>query len=167
MKLYSPYFDIMIAAYLINPNRGKYNFNEITLEFLGKLYDSLESSNLIMFELYEKLHREMKEKELERLYFDIEMPLIDVLFEMEEAGIKLILTNLRLSQNRYLLSLTNSEKKFMDSLELSLTLTLQNSFQRFYMINSDLNPEKEVKRHVQPRWRFLKNFLYSMNYHKK
>ncbi|HOA82945.1 MAG TPA: DNA polymerase I [Thermodesulfovibrio thiophilus] len=89
MKLYSPYFDIMIAAYLINPNRGKYNFNEITLEFLGKLYDSLESSNLIMFELYEKLHRELKEKELERLYFDIEMPLIDVLFEMEEAGIKI------------------------------------------------------------------------------
>ncbi|HQA04025.1 MAG TPA: DNA polymerase I [Thermodesulfovibrio thiophilus] len=89
MKLYSPYFDIMIAAYLINPNRGKYNFNEIILEFLGKLYDSLESSNLIMFELYEKLHRELKEKELERLYFDIEMPLIDVLFEMEEAGIKI------------------------------------------------------------------------------
>jgi len=89
MKLSSPYFDIMIAAYLINPNRGKYNFNEITLEFLGKLYDSLESSNLIMFELYEKLHRELKEKELERLYFDIEMPLIDVLFEMEEAGIKI------------------------------------------------------------------------------
>jgi len=89
MKLYSPYFDIMIAAYLINPNRGKYNFNEITLEFLGKLYDSLESSNLIMFELYEKLHRELKEKELENLYFDIEMPLIDVLFEMEEAGIKI------------------------------------------------------------------------------
>ncbi len=89
MKLSSPYFDIMIAAYLINPNRGKYNFNEIILEFLGKLYDSLESSNLIMFELYEKLHRELKEKELERLYFDIEMPLIDVLFEMEEAGIKI------------------------------------------------------------------------------
>jgi len=111
MKLSSPYFDIMIAAYLINPNRGKYNFNEITLEFLGKLYDSLESSNLIMFELYEKLHRELKEKELDRLYFDIEMPLIDVLFEMEEAGIKIDIDKLEALTKQISFELDNLREK--------------------------------------------------------
>ncbi|GAB5045863.1 DNA polymerase I [Thermodesulfovibrio sp. TK110] len=88
IKLEPPYFDLMIAAYLINPNRGKYNFDEVVLEYLGKFYDDSQNSVVYMLELYEKLNKELKEKGLEKIYFDIEMPLIEVLFQMEEAGIK-------------------------------------------------------------------------------
>ncbi|WP_353683336.1 DNA polymerase I [Thermodesulfovibrio sp. 3907-1M] len=94
IRLEPPYFDLMIAAYLINPNRGKYNFDELVLEYLGKFYDDSEKSVVYMLELYEKLKEELKEKELEKLYFDIEMPLIEVLFHMEEAGIKVDLEKL-------------------------------------------------------------------------
>lgn len=87
-KLEPPYFDLMLAAYLINPDRGKYNLDELVFEYLGKLYENSKNSVVYMLELYEKLHRELKEKELEKIYFDIEMPLIEVLFQMEEAGIK-------------------------------------------------------------------------------
>ncbi len=88
LRLKPPYFDIMIAAYLVNPNKGKYNFDEVVLEHLGKFYDGSESPVNYMLELYEKLSKVLKEKELERLFFDIEMPLIEVLFDMEETGIK-------------------------------------------------------------------------------
>ncbi len=88
MKLSPPYFDLMIVAYLINPNRGKYIIDELILEYVGKFYEESDNINLYMLELYEKLNKELKEKELENLYFDIEMPLIEVLFDMEEAGIK-------------------------------------------------------------------------------
>lgn len=88
LRLEPPYFDIMIAAYLVNPNKGKYNFDEVVLEHLGKFYDGSESPVNYMLELYEKLSKVLKEKELERLFFDIEMPLIEVLFDMEETGIK-------------------------------------------------------------------------------
>ncbi|GLI53126.1 DNA polymerase I [Thermodesulfovibrio yellowstonii] len=88
LKLSPPYFDLMIVAYLINPNRGKYNIDELILEYTGKFYENAENINFYMFELYEKLNKELKEKELENLYFDIEMPLIEVLFDMEETGIK-------------------------------------------------------------------------------
>lgn len=84
-----PYFDLMIAAYLINPNRGKYEFSEICLEYLGILNQSNEYIEpTLMFQIYEKMIQQLKEKELEKVYFDIEMPLVEVLFEMEEAGIK-------------------------------------------------------------------------------
>lgn len=88
LKLSPPYFDLMIAAYLINPNRGRYNIDDLILEYLGKFYESNENINFHMLNLYEKLNKELKEKELENLYFDIEMPLIEVLFDMEQAGIK-------------------------------------------------------------------------------
>ncbi|MCS7215536.1 MAG: DNA polymerase, partial [Thermodesulfovibrio sp.] len=88
IKLLPPYFDLMIVAYLINPNRGKYDIDELIFEYTGKVYEKDESINLYMLELYEKLNRELKEKELESLYFNIEMPLIEVLFDMEMTGIK-------------------------------------------------------------------------------
>lgn len=85
IKITPPYFDLMIGAYLINPNKGNYDLNDIVFEYLGKPYLQPEFK---LLKLYEKIIKELKEKELENLYFDIEIPLIEVLFEMEKAGIK-------------------------------------------------------------------------------
>lgn len=84
-KLTPPYFDLMIAAYLLNPNKGKYDFNELLIEYIENP-DSTD--NDLMIALYKRLISELREKELEKLYFDIEMPLIEVLHHMEESGIK-------------------------------------------------------------------------------
>lgn len=83
-ELTPPYFDLMIAAYLLNPNKGKYDLNDLRVEYL----DSSGTENDLMVALYERLRTELKEKGLEKLYFDIEMPLIEVLHHMEESGIK-------------------------------------------------------------------------------
>lgn len=84
-----PFFDLMIAAYLINPNRGKYEFSEICLEYLGimnQLNEYMEPN--FMLQVYEKMIQQLKEKEIEKVYFEIEMPLVEVLVDMEEDGIK-------------------------------------------------------------------------------
>ena len=88
-----PYFDLMIVSYLINPNKGKYGFSDIAFEYLGKLYYE-KSEAEVMFELYEKLNHLLKERGLEKLYYDIEMPLIEVLVHMEMTGIKINLDKL-------------------------------------------------------------------------
>ena len=88
MILSPPYFDLMIVAYLINPNKGKYGFGDIVLENLGKSYHEQVKEELI-FELYEKLNHLLEERGLEKLYYEIEMPLIEVLSDMEVAGIKI------------------------------------------------------------------------------
>jgi len=85
VKLNPPYFDIMIAAYLINPNKGKYDFKELVVEYLE---NHTGTEHDLMLSLYEKLSILLKEKELDRIYFDIEMPLIEVLYHMEKSGIK-------------------------------------------------------------------------------
>lgn len=91
LKIAPPYFDLIISAYLINPNKGKYEFKDLVLEYLGRIYDdsfSIDYTVKFMFELYEKISSELREKELENVYFNIEMPLIEVLTQMELVGIK-------------------------------------------------------------------------------
>lgn len=104
-------FDTMIASYLINPNRQSHNLEEVTLEYLSRREKSLnevigkrkslaevptdEAASYVAdavtttFELKELLFTKLGEENLERVYFDIEMPLIHVLADMEEAGVKI------------------------------------------------------------------------------
>lgn len=104
-------YDTMIASYLINPNRPNHNLEEIALEYLSKRKKTLievlgkkgsfaelqiedaapyASENVsLSLELKEILLGKLKGDNLEKIYFDIEMPLIYVLADMEEAGIKI------------------------------------------------------------------------------
>ena len=110
-------FDTMIASYLINPNRQTHNHEEVTLEYLSRREKSLNevigkrkslaevpideaasyAANAVTttFELKELLFAMLEEENLERVYFDIEMPLIHVLADMEEAGVKIDSETLR------------------------------------------------------------------------
>ncbi len=97
LSIKPPYFDLMISAYLINPNKGKYEFKDLILEYLGRIYDDsigLDHTFKFIFELYEKVRTELRAKELEEVYFNIEMPLIEVLTQMELAGIKVNINKL-------------------------------------------------------------------------
>jgi DNA polymerase-1 len=95
LELSPPFFDLLISAYLLNPNRAKYDFIELCIEYLGTVESSREKIEpLLMLQLYEKLSEEIKEKDLERLYYEIEMPLVEVLLEMEEVGIMVNLSKL-------------------------------------------------------------------------
>ncbi len=100
--------DVMIASYLINPNRPNHRLSELILEYLYKKTDlekelfspdiatreieyvgekAAEAVSLIeqlSKELFKKLHQES----LAKVYKEIEMPLIPVLCEMERTGIK-------------------------------------------------------------------------------
>ena len=112
-------FDTMIAAYLLNPNKANHSLDEVSFEYLSKrkisfmevlkkrqtfaevtieeatAYASEDAA--LAFELKEILFGKLKENRLENIYFDIEMPLIEVLIDMEKAGIGInaeILNNL-------------------------------------------------------------------------
>lgn len=104
-------FDTMIASYLINPNRQTHNLEEVTLEYLSRREKGLNevvgkkkslaevpidevasyiaSAVTTTFELKELLFTTLKEENLEEVYFNIEMPLIYVLADMEETGVKI------------------------------------------------------------------------------
>lgn len=87
------YFDTMIAAYLVNPSRGGYELGDIVLDYLGEMF-SLDSKDYALaleyiVKLKPVLEKLLKERELGDLFNNIEMPLSQVLAEMEIKGIKI------------------------------------------------------------------------------
>ncbi|MEW6075424.1 MAG: DNA polymerase I [Candidatus Omnitrophota bacterium] len=92
-------FDVMIAAYLIDPSRLTYTLGDLAYTFLNRhvpaqALSAAESVSLVE-ELAPVLEEKLKEQSLETLFYDIEMPLITVLADMELTGICLDLEILR------------------------------------------------------------------------
>ncbi len=112
----TPHFDTMIAAWLLNPDEKKFSLDELALRFLGYKTIEYEevappSQSLplfsgdfsdvsvekateysaedadVAFRLYRRLEPLIKEKGLEKVMWDIEMPLVPVLVEMEMNGV--------------------------------------------------------------------------------
>jgi DNA polymerase-1 len=93
-------FDVMIAHYLIEPEQRH------TLEYLSDIYLHRSYSpqgNLwapdegddIVKDLFKVFLPMLKENGLEKLFYEIEMPLVTVLSVMEENGVKIDSQNLR------------------------------------------------------------------------
>ncbi|MFH1338232.1 MAG: DNA polymerase I [Candidatus Omnitrophota bacterium] len=91
IRLDGLYFDTMIAAYLLNPSGADYALSEAVWDYFKEAVDvrSLRPDTACGFILRLKsvLEKELREKELDSLFFNLEMPLIDVLGEMELAGV--------------------------------------------------------------------------------
>lgn len=92
-------FDVMIAAYLLNPSRSSYALIDLALENLGEFFreDKLEEKNALslVVKLQPVLKAALEEKGLLQLFVELEMPLVSVLAQMEQEGIKLDLKLLK------------------------------------------------------------------------
>ncbi len=114
------YFDTMIASFLINSSSSQNNLDSLAGEYLDyhmisieeligsgknqiKMID-LKSTEVyeyacedadITWQLMEVFAPKLKELELESLFYDIEMPLVEVLMEMEGQGVSLDLNLLK------------------------------------------------------------------------
>jgi DNA polymerase-1 len=86
------YFDTMIAAYLFEPSKRNYDLNKLAFsEFGFEKEEKLENKEEveIIKKLYNKYFKKLKEENLDELFFDIEMPIVEILANMEITGIHL------------------------------------------------------------------------------
>ncbi len=88
-------FDAIVAAYLLNPLKNDYDFMDIAREQLDILVDDkAEDIQKCFYEAYTayasqpKLLDKLKETQMDKLFFDIEMPLVFTLYQMEQNGVK-------------------------------------------------------------------------------
>ncbi|MDR1401180.1 MAG: DNA polymerase I [Endomicrobium sp.] len=112
IELNGIYFDVMLASYCLNPTEP-HNISYIATEYLNfkagddsylrkgtkrialadsSIEDSAKYANSISaasFAAYKILGLFIKEKNLSSLFFNVEMPLIEILSEMEISGIKI------------------------------------------------------------------------------
>ncbi len=107
-------FDSMIAKYIINPGQTDYSINQLSEEYFGyygvdeeeirgkgkkqkSFFDveEEEKSNYLAFtleavyRLEEKMLKEIKELDMDKLYFEIELPLVEVLASMQYYGFEI------------------------------------------------------------------------------
>ena len=103
-------FDSMIAAYILDSGRNSYPLYEIAETYMGKTMGSLEKAMTdrrdevpalsaeyaeTVFALRETMDRELRNNCQEKLYYDIELPLTEVLSDMEYHGLKLDMNALK------------------------------------------------------------------------
>ncbi|MFH1386809.1 MAG: DNA polymerase I [bacterium] len=114
IEVKGPYFDTMVAAYVLDPVAGKYGLKHLAKQFLGR--DMISLMELIgkdgkyqdfsqvpielatdyaasdaeaTFSLYELFKLAISAQKITELFYEIEMPLVPILVEMEMTGIKI------------------------------------------------------------------------------
>lgn len=111
------WFDTSIAAYLLNPTESAYDLERVALSYLnqeipktdlaaedafsplGGRQDALETMAVCVQavqKIYLETAEQLKQQKMEQLFFDMEMPLMTVLAEMQHVGCKADADQLRL-----------------------------------------------------------------------
>lgn len=88
-------FDATVAAYLLNPLKSDYTYEDVAREQLNLiLEDKTDLTTKACYEAYTayasstKLEKRLKEDGLWSLFEEIEMPLVFTLYDMEKNGVK-------------------------------------------------------------------------------
>lgn len=140
IDLQGVYFDSMIASYVLNPSKMNHNLGDIALEYLnykmtptseligkGKkaiTMDMVEVERVIPYacadadivlRLAQIMERELKDKELDKLFYEVEMPLLEVLAEMEMNGVIIDMDYLAQLSQDFSVRLKDVEKEIYKS----------------------------------------------------
>lgn len=88
-------FDVGVAAYLLNPLKNNYTWEDVAREHLDLMIDEkIEQDIKACYEAYvnyasvEVLQKKLQDTEMDTLFREIEMPLVFTLFDMEQNGIR-------------------------------------------------------------------------------
>ncbi len=160
-------YDTMIAAYLLNPNKPNHSLDEISFEYLSKRKKSFmevvkkrasfaevpveEATSYaaedaaLAYELKDLLFRKLDENKLFTVYNDIEMPLIEVLVDIEKAGIKIDAGLLKSLSREMSVEIDSIQKRifFLAGEEFNINSPKQLSRVLFHSLG--LSPSKKTK----------------------
>lgn len=81
-------FDIQLAHYLVDPEL-RHSLDDICSSLLGFIPETTEAQAASLWQLYPLVSARLNDANLLGLYHDVELPLVDVLYSMERAGIRI------------------------------------------------------------------------------
>ena len=92
------YFDVTIGAYLLNPLKGEYPHDDIAKDYVGLMVPTEKELKddackkacyqaYIAWKAMPVLAEQLKEQGMDKLFYEVEMPLVFVLYDMEREGI--------------------------------------------------------------------------------
>ncbi len=83
------FLDLALYAYVLNPGSGNAGLASLASMFLGKSVAEDEPAPDIMWELEEVMRGKVEEDGLSDILFTLEIPLVNILAEMEKIGFKI------------------------------------------------------------------------------
>lgn len=199
-KMGNIYFDTMVAAYLINPSRGRYNMDDLALSYLS--YNTIKYSDItdnakntlldvelkdvveyacedadITFRFYEYFAPLLNTYNLEELFFNVEMPLISVLADMEFDGVYISTEKMKSLSEEYASLLEKTKEKIYK--QAGEEFNLQSPKQLEYILFEKLkikstkktktgaySTDEEVLRDLAPREKIAEYMLTYRKYSK-
>lgn len=154
VKMKGLYFDSMLASYILNPESRQHSLDALSFSELGiekikrqdllqgeksdKGYENIAPEILAIyacedadctFQLQEKLNKRINTENLSKLFFDIEMPLVSILGDMEDIGIEV--------DPKFLGTMEKELQKSLDDIEKNITKLAGESF--------NINSPKQLK----------------------
>ena len=99
--------DLSLAKYLCDYNTNNLNLEELCDYYL---YDR-QFSAFALYELFNLFSKKLKEEGVDKLYNELEKPLVKVLFKMEESGMKVSLSEMENLSRHYAALLEEYKQK--------------------------------------------------------
>ncbi|MCM8791563.1 MAG: DNA polymerase I [Candidatus Omnitrophica bacterium] len=132
VKINNLYFDIMVASYLLEPSEQDYSLESIVFRYFSIILKqpNKEIFAELVLRLYLLFKEELTKRSLDELFYSMEMPLIEVLIEMEENGIKF-------------------DKDILKELSCKVELTLKDIKEQIFLNSGEefnLNSPKQLRR---------------------
>lgn len=167
-KIGNIYFDTMVAAYLINPSRGRYNMDDLALSYLS--YNTIKYSDItdnakntlldvelkdvveyacedadITFRFYEYFAPLLNTYNLEELFFNVEMPLISVLADMEFDGVYISTEKMKSLSEEYASLLEKTKEKIYQQAGEEFNLQSPKQLEYILFEKMGIPPTKKTK----------------------
>ena len=114
-------FDVSVAAYLLNPLKSNYTWEDVAREHLDLMVDEKADQEIkACYEAYtnyasvEVLSRKLADTKMDTLFREIEMPLVFTLFDMEQNGIRVEAEALKQYGNQLAGKIADLEKEIYE-----------------------------------------------------
>ena len=114
-------FDVSVAAYLLNPLKNNYTWEDVAREHLDLMVDEKADQEIkACYEAYtnyasvEVLSRKLADTKMDTLFREIEMPLVFTLFDMEQNGIRVEAEALKQYGNQLAGKIADLEKEIYE-----------------------------------------------------
>ena len=114
-------FDVSVAAYLLNPLKNNYTWEDVAREHLDLMVDEKADQEIkVCYEAYtnyasvEVLSRKLADTKMDTLFREIEMPLVFTLFDMEQNGIRVEAEALKQYGNQLVGKISDLEREIYE-----------------------------------------------------
>ncbi|MFH1504645.1 MAG: DNA polymerase I [Candidatus Omnitrophota bacterium] len=141
------WFDVKIAAFLLNSALSNYSLEAITAHYLGEYVTqaSQEIDPYYIYRIYTKLAPLLEKQNLNKLFFEIEMPLVYLLRKMEDDGVKVDADILDDLLKKVDIKIKSNEKKVFEIAEKEFNLNSPKQLQVILFEKLKIPPVKKTK----------------------